>query len=541
VTRLVRLAPACILLSCVNGSAPPSQESKDHICGMSEHYTKQPEDCFKTPTADEAATPRAYPDGAPWTAWHGLCLVDGSDRLIAGNGVCELQESLTFRSDCEPTCGDSTLSADEATTCIHDWLADRRGCEGGANICAGPADCGNAKCEYDAEHQEDACTCPEDCSTADQFRAIRNTDGTCAAPPDDPSPAAVCPCGNGTCEDHETYHSCPEDCDDPGTTTSTTEDSTTNSTTDTTDDTATDTSPPPCNKDLVCDPEESVEGCPEDCSECGDGMVSGGEACDNGNSNQTYWPQPPPNGACSEACDEQFTSCGDGDINGPEICDNGPQNQTYWSSSPPDGACSEACDEQFSFCGDGTIDAIAGETCDDMNTDQFDGCSAACSIECIVFVTNKSYSGNLGGLAGADAICTTAAADAKLYGKYKAWLSDTGMSAGARLVDCGGIPTLRSGSPVAQSWMQFAGPNHELAISVDEYNSPPEMAVKEKAWTGTKADASSEVLNCKDWNSAKAADLGSVGSHTSSTLTWTADGFDTCDFAFHLYCVQQPE
>ncbi len=390
-TRLVRLAPACFLLSCVNDSAPPSQGSKDHICGRSEHYTKQPEDCFKTPTADEAAAtaPRAYPDGAPWTAWQGLCLVDGSDRLIAGNGVCELQESLTFRSDCEPTCGDSTLTADEATTCIHDWLADRRGCEAGANICVGPADCGNAKCEYDAQHQEDACNCPEDCSTPDQFRAIRNQDGTCAAPPDDPSPAAVCPCGNGTCEDHETYHSCPEDCDDPGTTTSTTDDSTTGSTTDdTATDTDTDTSPPPCDDDPACGPNETVETCPEQCNQCGDGVIYGDEACDNGtNDDAAYSPEKPPGEPCAPGCvDVAF--CGDGTTNAPdETCDeSGAQTPT----------CEANC--QLPSCGDGTINAAAGEVCDDSNNVDGDGCTADCkAIERKVFVTSTQFKGDLGG------------------------------------------------------------------------------------------------------------------------------------------------
>ena len=323
-------------------------------------------------------SPRSYRAGATWKAWQGLCLVDGADRLLAGNGVCELQESRTFRSDCEPTCGDSVLTAEEVTTCIHDWLTDRRGCVAGTVDCESQPDCGNGLCEYDDQHQEDACTCPEDCTTPAQYRAIRNDDGTCSAPPNDPDPDAVCPCNHdGMCQSPETIHSCPDDCEATGTTSSTTVDPTMGSTSDTTD-TSTDTSTPPCNEDLVCDMGESVDGCPMDCGECGDGIVSGGEDCDDRNDDG------------SDDCVEcKKAACGDGHIHvGVETCDDGLQNSNDYGKEPH---CNAACSALAPYCGDGKVDSE--EACEG---DATNGCipgSCERPSSCLDFVGKDVPSG----------------------------------------------------------------------------------------------------------------------------------------------------
>ena len=51
----------------------------------------------------------------------------------------------------------------------------------------------------------------------------------------------------------------------------------------------------------------------------------------------------------------------------------------------------------------------------------------------IVFATSTLQDGNLGGLAGADAICNTRASAAGLPGAYVAWLSSTTVDARDRL------------------------------------------------------------------------------------------------------------
>jgi len=64
-------------------------------------------------------------------------------------------------------------------------------------------------------------------------------------------------------------------------------------------------------------------------------------------------------------------ACGDGIQSGVEECDDG-------NTVAGDG-CDATCLSESSFCGDGTIDP--GEACDDANTVAGDGCSENCTVE----------------------------------------------------------------------------------------------------------------------------------------------------------------
>jgi cysteine-rich repeat protein len=86
---------------------------------------------------------------------------------------------------------------------------------------------------------------------------------------------------------------------------------------------------------------------------CGDGIVSLGEQCDDGegNSEQGY-------GNCTTQC-KLGPYCGDGQVDYPEECDQGSANGTPYGK---DG-CTFAC-RQPPYCGDGVVDAVFGEQCD---------------------------------------------------------------------------------------------------------------------------------------------------------------------------------
>jgi cysteine-rich repeat protein len=66
-------------------------------------------------------------------------------------------------------------------------------------------------------------------------------------------------------------------------------------------------------------------------------------------------------------------ACGDGDLDPGETCDDGNTNNG-------DG-CSAQCQIEVPVCGDGNVDPEIGEECDDGNTVDGDGCSANCTIE----------------------------------------------------------------------------------------------------------------------------------------------------------------
>lgn len=103
--------------------------------------------------------------------------------------------------------------------------------------------------------------------------------------------------------------------------------------------------------------------CRDDCTECGDAIVdvAAGEQCDDGSDNN------------GDGCDENciLEVCGNGIIQFGETCD------------PPAmvGEPNE-CREECTFCGDTVIQDLEGETCDDGNNVDGDGCSAFCASGC---------------------------------------------------------------------------------------------------------------------------------------------------------------
>ena len=114
------------------------------------------------------------------------------------------------------------------------------------------------------------------------------------------------------------------------------------------------------------------DGCSADClsdESCGNGVVDtgAGEQCDDGNTAD--------GDACRGDCGSDY-SCGNGVVDtaaegasADEVCDDG-------NSVNGDG-CSADCLSDES-CGNGVVDIGAGEVCDDGNTDEGDDCSADC-------------------------------------------------------------------------------------------------------------------------------------------------------------------
>jgi cysteine-rich repeat protein len=114
---------------------------------------------------------------------------------------------------------------------------------------------------------------------------------------------------------------------------------------------------------------------------CGDGIMDAGfEACDNGVNGDGYYDM---EGKCAPGCVIP-PYCGDSNTDAyfSEQCDYGPANDnaTY-------GGCTKAC-KLGPRCGDGIqqpdIDPATGmpfEECDDMNTQNNDGCSITCKNE----------------------------------------------------------------------------------------------------------------------------------------------------------------
>ncbi|MGB0592546.1 MAG: DUF4215 domain-containing protein [Myxococcota bacterium] len=108
------------------------------------------------------------------------------------------------------------------------------------------------------------------------------------------------------------------------------------------------------------DPDDH-DDCLSNCrlARCGDGVVSESEACDDANQND--------HDACTAQC--ALAICGDGILwQGVEACDDA-------NSDESDG-CTSAC--ALTSCGDGVVQS--GEACDDGNQDNQDGCLNSCVL-----------------------------------------------------------------------------------------------------------------------------------------------------------------
>ncbi|HRI67817.1 MAG TPA: GON domain-containing protein, partial [Polyangium sp.] len=115
----------------------------------------------------------------------------------------------------------------------------------------------------------------------------------------------------------------------------------------------------------VCDANGSDEDCDGKINEeglncvCGDGFVSNGETCDDGNTMD--------GDACSSSC--TVPMCGDAMVAGGEACDDG---------NPDNGdACTTQC--KNAACGDGFL-WFGTEECDDGNVVTTDACTAECKV-----------------------------------------------------------------------------------------------------------------------------------------------------------------
>ena len=197
-------------------------------------------------------------------------------------------------------------------------------------------------------------------------------------------------------------------------------------------------------------------------------------------------------------------------------------------------------------CGDGHVDP--GEDCDDANPVDDDGCNSQCGRDRVVFVTDAVYSGDqLGGLAGADAICRSAAQKAGLANPltFKAWLSDRDTDAVARLFHGKGRYLRVDGQLVAADFDDLLDGQLANPIQITQ----TEQVYKNGVWTGTRPDGTHAIGadHCKDWTIADLFDPqngGYYGYAQSYDQRWTFEpnvninpGPCTGDLA--LYCVEQ--
>lgn len=161
-----------------------------------------------------------------------------------------------------------------------------------------------------------------------------------------------------------------------------------------------------------------------------------------------------------------------------------------------------------------------------------------------IFITSSFYTGNLGGLAGADEKCQEAADDAGLTRTYQAILSTeaTDSSANARLSISGDIYVVDSSEEkaliIASGSSIWDTDSESLLgqINIDERGD----TVSATPWTGT--DSEGGVVpsgHCVAWSSSSNSFTGETGSTDHLDDRWLESGEIACDNSHPIFCISQ--
>ena len=162
----------------------------------------------------------------------------------------------------------------------------------------------------------------------------------------------------------------------------------------------------------------------------------------------------------------------------------------------------------------------------------------------IAFVTSTTYTGDLGGLAGADQKCTYAANAAGLPGTYTAWLSSSVENAKDRITDV--AYSRMDGAPIASSLADLIDGPLDNAIEIDEYGN----IKTDRVWTATSSSGQYYSLSCEDWTNGffidtvdpTVVDVYGAHGYPSNVVLWTKAGTSptvtACNIQLPLYCFQ---
>ncbi len=159
-----------------------------------------------------------------------------------------------------------------------------------------------------------------------------------------------------------------------------------------------------------------------------------------------------------------------------------------------------------------------------------------------VFVTSLAYSGDFGGVEGADRICQFHASQANLPGVYKAWVAgEESEGPDNRFTQSDDLHyVLVDGTVIADNWSDFIDRNLSHSINRTELNR---VSTKTIVWTGVSSDGRADIttadFNCDGWTSSAISQTGRSGNSTVTNSYWSAYILSHCDEPYPIYCVEQ--
>lgn len=157
-----------------------------------------------------------------------------------------------------------------------------------------------------------------------------------------------------------------------------------------------------------------------------------------------------------------------------------------------------------------------------------------------VFVTSQTYTGDLGGLTGADSKCQVLADSANLGSTFKAWLSDSTTAASSRLTQSTLNYVRTDGVVIANGWTDLTDGTIDNLLNRDESGVTRSSV---PVWTNTNTNgartAMSSTMNCENWTDASSGVDGYYGVTNWADYEWTNSSYLPCNQARRLYCFEQ--
>ena len=164
----------------------------------------------------------------------------------------------------------------------------------------------------------------------------------------------------------------------------------------------------------------------------------------------------------------------------------------------------------------------------------------------LVFVSSERFTGDLGGLAGADAHCQSLAAAAGKAGVFAAWLSTLTVPAWRRLSHATVPYVLASGAVVANDWRDFTSGTLRHVIDETEGDAPPPNAISAcnplVFWTATdERGAETGSDDCNGWSDASDTRKATLGvlAEAGSTVWSSFCVQSECSTSAPIVCVEQ--
>lgn len=210
------------------------------------------------------------------------------------------------------------------------------------------------------------------------------------------------------------------------------------------------------------------------------------------------------------------------------------------------GDCTTDCGAD-NYCGNGTCKGIVGEACTKLTECVSGLCKDnVCITGKIVFISSAYYTGDLGGLTGADNKCQGLADEAGLKGTFKAWLSDdtttSPYASPSSRFNQAVVPYYRVDlQRVAKNWDDLTDENIENRININELGAPIPFNSQRRVHTNTLANGwlYFTANDCLEWTTANSTISSSKGNSDFTDSKWSWEETSNCSNSARLYCFQQ--